>query len=270
MEANLQRAVTNATLESLVETNRIVDLRVQNGLASQFDASLARSDLASARDRLATVEGSQRASQRALELLLGRYPAAEIDVQTELPAIPAPPPLGVPSDLLDRRPDLIAAERRVAAAFNVRNQAKAARLPIIGLTAGGGGSSSALSNLLDGSNIAWQAGTNLLAPVFDGGARSAQLAVASADQRQSLAAYAQAALNAFSEVESLLDQGTVLQQRIEQLQLAADETDEAPGSRNCAIRRARRDILDVLPIQNRVILTPVIWCPCADHCWSRG
>lgn len=253
VEANLQQEVTNETLESLVETNRIVDLRVENGLASQFDASLARSDLASARDRLASVEGSQRDAQRALELLLGRYPAAEIDVQTELPTIPAPPPSGVSSDLLDRRPDLIAAERRVAGAFNALDQAKAARLPTIGLTAGGGGSSSALSGLLDGSNVAWQTGTSLLAPIFDGGARGAQVDIATADQRQSLAAYAQAALNAFNEVESLLDQGMVLQQRIQQLQLAADETDEAYRIADLRYREGETDILDVLTIQNRVI-----------------
>lgn len=253
IEANLQLAVANETLDSLLETDRIVNLRFENGLASQFDVSLTRSDLASTRDRLVTVEGSKRNAQRALELLLGRYPAADIDVQTELPNIPPPPPSGVSSDLLDRRPDLLAAERRVAAAFNLLDQAKAARLPSISLTGGAGGSSNALSSLLDGSNVAWQTGASLLAPIFDGGARRAQVDIATADQGQSLAAYAQAALDAFNEVETLLDQGVVLQQRIEQLQVAADETDEAYRIADLRYREGETDILDVLTIQNRVI-----------------
>ena len=73
---------------------------------------------------------------RALELLLGRYPAAEVAVAQSLSTMPAPVPVGVPSELLERRPDVVAAERQVAAAFNRVGEARAARLPRISLTAG--------------------------------------------------------------------------------------------------------------------------------------
>ena len=101
---------------------------------------------------------------------------------------------------------------------HVRNmQAKAARLPSLGLTGSFGGSSDALSSLLDPANLAWQAGTSLLVPIFDGGARKQEVKVATAEQEQALAAYGVTAQTAFSEVESALDQGT----------LAADDSAKA-------------------------------------------
>lgn len=252
VEAGLQMGVTREILESLEETLRIVELRYDNGLASSLDLSLIRSDLASAREQLAAVEAGQREALRALEVLLGRYPSAEVDVGSDLPTIAPIPTTGVTSELLERRPDLVAAERRVASAFSALNQAEAARLPAINLTGGIGGSSNALSTLLDGSNVAWQAGTSLLAPLIDGGLRRAQVEAASADQRAAIAAYAQAAIDAFSEVETLLDQGGVLQERVSQIELAAEQTDEAFRVADLRYREGETDILDVLTIQNRV------------------
>jgi len=253
IEANLQVGVTREILESLEETLRVVELRYDSGLASALDVSLTRSDLAAARERLATIEGSQREALRALEVLLGRYPSAELDVEDSLPNITPIPTVGVSSELLQRRPDLIAAERRVAAAFNALDQAEAARLPTINLTSSVGGSSNALSSLLNGNNVAWQAGTSLLTPLFDGGVTRAQIEIATAEQNQAVAAYAQAALDAFYEVETFLDQGVVLQRRVDELVEATLETDEAYRIADLRYREGETDILDVLTIQNRVI-----------------
>lgn len=251
-EANLQVDVTRGILESLEETFRIVELRYENGLASALDTSLTRSDLASARERLITIEGSQREALRALEVLLGRYPSAELEIESALPNIEPIPINSVSSDLLERRPDLVAAERRVAAAFNALDQAQAARLPSISLTSAIGGSSNALSSLLDGSNVSWQSGTSLLAPLIDGGVRRAQVEIATAEQEQSILAYAQAALDAFNEVETFLDQGVVLQNRVNELLEAAVETEEAFRIADLRYQEGETDILDVLTIQNRV------------------
>jgi len=155
--------------------------------------------------------------------------------------------------LLERRPDIVAAERRVAAAFNATNQARAAQLPSIGLTSNVGGASSSLSDLLDPANIAWSAGASLLAPIFDGGARREAVEIASADQEQALAAYGQAAITAFSELETNLDQGVVLQQRIVDLKEAAAEAEKAFRIARLRYDEGEEELLSVLTIQQRVI-----------------
>lgn len=252
VETNLQVDVTREILDSLQETLRIVELRYENGLASALDLSLTRSDLASSRESLTAIEGSQREALRALEVLLGRYPNAELDVNDELPNIAAIPVSGVSSELLQRRPDMIAAERRVAAAFNSLNQAEAARLPALSLTSSIGGSSSALSSLLDGSSVAWRSGVSLLTPLIDNGVARAQIEIASAEQEQAIASYAQAALNAFNEVETFLDSGVILAQRLSEIESANLENDEAYRIADLRYREGETDILDVLNIQNRV------------------
>ena len=253
IEAKFQADIARETVEILEETQRIVNVKHDNGMASAQDVSLTRSDLASARERLTTVDGSYRDALRALEVLLGRYPSAELDVRDSLPAVPPPPPAGIPSELLERRPDIVAAERRVAAAFNATAQAQAARLPTVGLTGNLGGASSSLSDLLDPANVAWSAGANLLAPIFDGGRRREAVEIATAEQKQALAAYGQAALNAFSELESNLDQGTVIAQREVDLEVAAREAEKAFRIASLRYEEGEEDLLSVLTIQQRVI-----------------
>lgn len=253
IEANIQTDILQETVEILEETLRIVQLRFENGLASQQDVSLARSDLASTRERLVAIEGSYRDALRALEVLLGRYPAAELDVRTTLPAAPPTPPVGLQSELLERRPDVIAAERRVASAFNATAQARAARLPALSLTGNLGGASSSLSDLLDPGNVTWRLGTSLLAPIFDGGQRRANVEIANAEQEQALASYGQTALDAFSELETALDQGRIAELRSAELQDAVTAAEDAYRIADLRYREGESDLLDALTIQQRVI-----------------
>ena len=252
IEAGLQQKTALKVTEALEETLRIVELRFQEGLASAQDLALVRGDLASAREALEATAGGQRDALRALELLLGRYPAAELELRADLPQAPAQPPVGVPSSLLERRPDLVAAERRIAATVAGVDQAKAARLPSLSLTAEAGGSSGGLSGLLDPVNVAWQAAASLLVPIVDGGARKAQIQVAGAESTAAVAAYAQAALVAFGEVERALDQGHVLTQRLKNLDEARDEAGEALRLTKLQYDEGETDLLDVLTIQQRL------------------
>ncbi|CAK9039482.1 Nodulation protein NolG [Durusdinium trenchii] len=252
IEAGLQESVAQDTVDALTETTRIVNVQYENGLASSQDLALTKSDLATARDTLTATSGAKRDAVRALEILLGRYPGAELQVRTSLPDAPASPPPGVPSEILERRPDLIAAERNVAAAFNSLDSAKAARLPAISLTSNIGGASGSLSNLLDPANVAWTVAGNLLAPLFDGGARQSQVDVSTAEQKQAVAAYGQAALEAFGEVETNLDQGVVLDNRVDALTEAAKEANEAYRVARLRYNEGETDLIDVLTIQQRV------------------
>ncbi|NQY12563.1 MAG: efflux transporter outer membrane subunit [Henriciella sp.] len=253
IEADRQAETVQNTLNALNETDRIVGVQFEFGLATSQDVALSRSDLARTKASLIAARGSQRDALRALEVLLGRYPAADLEVRRDLPAVPALPPSGVPSEVLERRPDVIAAERRVAAAFNSLDQAKAARMPSISLTGSLGGSSGDLTNLVNPTNIAWQAATSLVAPLIDGGLRESQVEQASAEQTQAIASYADTVLTAFQEVEGSLDQNVVLQERSVQLEQSAEQANNALRIANLRYEEGETDLLDVLTIQQRVL-----------------
>lgn len=252
IEAGRQEQLTQKIVDALTETQRIVQVQFDNGIANQQDLSLVKSDAATARDGLAAAQGGKRDALRALEILLGRYPGADVEVRTTLPQVPRAPGAGIPSEILERRPDLVAAERRIAAAINTVDQSKAAKLPSISLSGSFGGASSGLSSLLSPGNLAWQAASSLLVPLSDGGARDAQIEVSSADQRAAVAAYAQAALTAFGEVENALDSGVVLREREAALADAVNEAEKALKIAQLRFDEGESDLLDVLSIQQRL------------------
>ena len=253
IEADIQTSIARENVGILRETQRIVTAKYEDGAGSAQDVSLARSDLATARERLTKLEGSQRDALRSLEALLGRYPAAGLELRKTLPVAPPPPPAGLPSELLERRPDLVAAERQVAAAFNATSEARAAQLPRITLTGDLGSASNSLANLADPQNVAWTAGANLMAPIFDGGRLREEVAIRTAEQEQALAAYGQAAINAFGEVESNLDQGFVVQRRITDLREAAAEANNALRIARLRYEEGEEDLLNVLTVQQRAV-----------------
>ncbi|PHR93614.1 MAG: hypothetical protein COA69_02955 [Robiginitomaculum sp.] len=251
IEAQRQEKLANDVVAAIGKITNIVQIQFDNGAATQQDVSLARSDLATAKDSLASAKGGKRDALRALELLLGRYPGADIEVRSELPAVPAAPPAGIPSAILERRPDIIAAERRIAAAINTVNQAHAAKLPSISLSGSFGGASNSLSSLLSPSNIAWKLASSLLVPVIDGGASDAAIEITDADQRAAVAAYADTALKAFGEVETALDQGVVLRERKGNLSEAVSEINTALKIAEVRFNEGESDLLEVLQIQQR-------------------
>jgi outer membrane protein TolC len=177
------------------------------------------------RDTLRQLELGYLQSQRALEVLLGRYPSASLAAEDALPALP--PPAGLPSELLERRPDVVAAERRVAAAFNREAEAKAARLPTISITASGSNLTSDFYVLQDRENPVWSAGVSLLAPIYRGSELQAQVEIRSAEQKQALAEYARAGLRAFNDVENALSSEATLQAREQLLVKAAADNARA-------------------------------------------
>ncbi|MEO1151360.1 MAG: efflux transporter outer membrane subunit [Pseudomonadota bacterium] len=250
IEAGLQRNVANKSLKALEETAKIVSAQREIGVATGLDVALARRDVANAKDAVLNAQVGQRLALRALSALIGRYPDAKLDLTDALPKPPAPPPTGTPSTLLERRPDIIAAERNVAAAFNSISAAKAARLPTISLVSSISGSSSELSDVLDPENVAWQLAGNLLGPLFDGGLRKAVVDEATAVQTQAINAYAQTVIAAFQEVENSLDQNQVLRARRDVLREAATEAARAFEISQIQYEEGAGTLLDVLTIQS--------------------
>ncbi|MEM9668725.1 MAG: TolC family protein [Pseudomonadota bacterium] len=249
INAEQQSLISSEIVDALSETGRIVQVRYDNGFATAQELALAKADIASANDTFATAEQAKDSALRALELLLGRYPSADLFVGTTLPLKPEDPPAGLPSELLERRPDLIAAERRIAAAIDTVDQAKAARLPQISLTASTGGSSSDLSNILSPTNLAWTAASNLLVPLIDGGARRTQVEINTVEQQTAVETYADAALNAFSEVEQALADGLTIRRRKVFVEEAKIQSDEALRLAQIQYNEGETDLLSVLQLQ---------------------
>ncbi len=223
----LQVALEQDVLTIEQRAQEVVQKRVDAGAVSQVDLNVARADVARAQENVARNRGSLEEAMRSLEVLLGRYPAAELEVANQLGPLPGPVPAGLPSELLARRPYIVARDRQVAAAFNRTQAAKATRLPSLSLTGTIGGASSSLLSILNPSNIAWTLGANLLAPIFDGGQRQAEVEISTAQQEQALAAYASTALKAFQEVETALANEQVLQVREDRLKIVVEELAEA-------------------------------------------
>jgi NodT family efflux transporter outer membrane factor (OMF) lipoprotein len=212
-EAGLQRAIAQEALRAAEALLRVAQDRLRIGNGNEQAVAEARVNVGTARDRLRQIELARGQALRALELLLGRYPAAEITVADRLAPMPPPVPVGMPSELLERRPDVIAAERRVAAAFDRVGEARAAQLPRISLTAGGSSVSSDLIELKDTNNPIWSFGANLIAPLYQGGVLRAQVEIRSAEQKQAVAEYARIGQRAFGEVENALAAENALRDR---------------------------------------------------------
>jgi multidrug efflux system outer membrane protein len=227
IEADLQRAIVLDGLRSAEALHRVAQDRFRIGNGNEASVAEARAHLGNFRDMQRQTEFAREQALRALELLLGRYPAAEIAVAPALAPPPPPVPVGLPSQLLERRPDVIAAERRVAAAFNRSGEARAAQLPRISLTAGGSAISSDLFVLQERDNPVWGFGANLLAPLYQGGALRAQVEIRTAEQKQAVAAYARAGQRAFGEVEGALSAENSLRDRAALLEAAVRDNERA-------------------------------------------
>ncbi len=136
-ELRQQVALATETVDILDQLTRLVETKQQVGQVSMQDVYLARAERDRAQDALRQAVGGRTQAQRTLEILVGRYPSAEIEGADELRPTPPPIPVGVPSDIIQRRPDLVAADRRVATAFLLTEQANLAKLP--SFTAGSSG-----------------------------------------------------------------------------------------------------------------------------------
>jgi NodT family efflux transporter outer membrane factor (OMF) lipoprotein len=228
-EAGLQIEAARETIRSSDELVRLADDRTRIGVGNQEDVFVARASVGTYRDAMRQLELAREQALRALELLLGRYPAAAATIAPRLPGYPGEVPAGLPSELLERRPDVVAAERRVAAAFNRVGEAKAARLPAIRLTTGVSAISSDLFVLQDHDNPVWNVGASLLAPLFTGGALKTQVEIRTAEQKQAIAEYAVVGLRAFNEVESALSAEIAARQREEILTTVLADSRQALG-----------------------------------------
>jgi len=253
-ELHLQVALTERTVANFEHNLTTVRDRYQRGLVSPLDVHLASQNLAAAQSAGPLFQQQLAEAKRRLEILVGRYPAGDLlasDLDTTggfLTAEIMPEPLsavpaGLPSELLDRRPDLQAAELRLHSSVARIGEAKAALYPRLSLTASVGTKSNELSELFTNPTDVWSLAGNLFMPLINRGATQAQIKAAEARAEQATAGYRKVVLIAFGEVENALDQD-IYQSRQETY--LADSAEQARRSVNLAQERYRRGLDNLL------------------------
>jgi NodT family efflux transporter outer membrane factor (OMF) lipoprotein len=241
-EARLQKANAEETVRAAERLLGLAQDRLRVGRGDEYDVTIAKANLQTYRDVVQQLDLAYRQSLRALETLIGRYPAAAIEVPPQLAAKPGPVPVGMPSELLERRLDVVAAERRVAVAFYRTEEARAARLPRISLTAAVTSISSDLFVLKERDNPVWSAGASLLAPIYLGGALQSQIEIRTAEQKLAVAEFGRIGARAFNEVEGALSSGFALDRRATILMQAVSENERALELANVRYRVGSGDL----------------------------
>ena len=259
-ETYLQIQITEGMVKSARELVTLAEQRRDVGVGNDQDVALARANLGTFQDAAKQVQLAHSQALRALELLLGRYPAAELQSRQELDALPGPVPAGLPLQMLERRPDLVAAERRVAAAFNRVGEAKAAQLPRITLNASVAAIQSDILQLKsDYENPAAGGGARLVAPIYQGGALKTQVRIRTLEQKQAVAEYAQLALRALGDVENALAASEILAERDQVLQQTVADNQRALDLTETSYRVGKLDLRSVQQQQLGLYSARLTW-----------
>lgn len=204
--ADQQIALLKNTVDDYAQADALTQRRFRGGIASGVDTGRSGAQLAEARAQLSDVAAQRALIEHAIASLVG-VPASSFTIAPaattlDMPVIPA----GLPSTLLERRPDVAAAERRMMAANAGIGVARAAFFPSISLGGQGGFQGTALAGLIGAPNLFWSVGPTAVLSLFDGGRRRAQVALARADWSEATAAYRGNVLKAFQDVEDSLSQ----------------------------------------------------------------
>ncbi len=274
VEAERQVALARDTVSSRRVTAERIATRYRRGVAPPLELRLARSNLAVAESTFEQRRRQLDATGRQLQILLGRYPRGRLEGDPDsglpplekggsrgdssllrLPDLPPEIPAGLPSELVARRPDLRAAERRLETSGWRIREARRALYPRITLTASGGTSADSLGNLIDGDFSVWNLAGGLLQPLFQGGRLRAAVDFAEANRDRALALYAQGVLRAFAEVESALAAERLLAAEEAAQATAAEESNAAVGLAENRYNAGVGDYLTILESQRQAFLT---------------
>ncbi len=208
LQLDLQLEITRETVKTQQDSVKLTNLRVEHGVATRLDVLQAQQVLDSANAQIPDLERRIAQEENAISILLGNYPQA-VPRGRPLVEQPLPPevPPGMPSSLIERRPDIREAEQVLVSANAQIGVAKAQFFPQIALTGSGGGSfgrSSAFSSLMSSQVGIWSYGAQMSQPIFTGGALRGNLRAAESQHQQALISYRQTIQRAFGDVSDAL------------------------------------------------------------------
>jgi len=247
--------VARSNSEIAAKSLHVAERRRAQGVATEFDTSVARAQLASFEAAIPELEARADALGNALALLLAKPPRAldaQLSTAAELPGLPARVPVGVPSELAHRRPDILGAESRLHAATAQIGAAQADFYPRISLTGSLG------AQALSFSDLGWGArqfaiGPSLHLPIFEGGRLKGNLALTEARQQEAAIAYRQTVLTAWHEVDNALSSYRRVQGRAAQLDVALLENRRALTHAERRYAQGAADYLTVLVTRQRLL-----------------
>jgi NodT family efflux transporter outer membrane factor (OMF) lipoprotein len=245
VEQRAQIELSDRTITSFEDTLELVERRYRAGLVPAADLYRSRQNLSSAKAAKLLYESNLAVTLNAISVLTGHFPDRETggdaSVLKDVPGFDA----GLPSQLLERRPDIRASLLRLKASDERIGSAIANRFPSFSLTGNYGGSSDELKRVLDSPNIFWNIILQAVQPVLDAGRRAAEVDRAEAVFRENLAAYHKALLNAFREVEDALAKISASEKRIAMLDKTVSASD---SSLRLALERYKHGLTDYLPV----------------------
>jgi outer membrane protein TolC len=257
IEASQQEANAQETLDLYQQYSNLIDVQKSQGFASDFDVSQIKSRTASAQEALYTAEQARAQTIRAIEVVTSRYPAGRFDVRRSFPAQPKAVPAGLPAQLLERRPDLIASERRFAAAFHRVNEARTARLPRFVLSATSGLGTADLDSVGSLSALLWTFAGGVTQPIFFGGELQAAQDLRTAEQKAAAASYVGSALRAFQNVEDALANDYYLRKREGALAGAVSSSGESVTLGGKQLEQGQIDMFTILRLSGENLAAKV-------------
>jgi len=231
----------------------LVNNRHQGGIASGLEVAQQSALLDSTLSQLALVQQSRAQYEHAIAVLVGQAASNWSVPVAPLTATPPPIPLGVPSDVLERRPDISTAERQMAFQNAQVGIARTAFYPHITLSGVGGWQSTDLASLLNAPSLVWSLGADALEPLLQGGRNRANLAAARAAYQQSVANYRQSVLTAFQEVEDGISNLSTLSQALTTQGAAVEDARRALDIANNRYIGGVTSYLDVINAQTTLL-----------------
>ena len=272
-EASLEGQIVKAYL-ALCEANTQVRLaeeaivirqQTRDAIAERFERALvdeggtatqyrtAESDIATTKADLVNWKSQVESAKRQIELLIGRYPAGQLSVSRELPSLPSYPPVGLPSELLLRRPDILEAERRLAESGQREEEALKALYPRFSLTGSTGTTTSELSNILNSDFGIWSLGANLSHTILAGGRLRIKKASRNIESKARLIELQDTVIQACGEVEAAISAERFLRERVSETNKALDLAKEAGESARLDYRDGTSTLQTVLNAEARII-----------------
>ncbi len=249
VEAKLQLLLAEETEKSFLNTFEIIDERFKRGISEALDVRLAKVDLANARQNTQQRKANFDEAVRSLEVLLGRYPKGELEISKTLPEIMANLPLGLPAEMLNRRPDIQAALESLQSANYTLSENKKELLPGISLSASIGNSAESVEDIFNAGKVLWSIAGSLTQPIFQGGRIRARIDQAKAREKFEFVKLMQLVFEACLEVETASNAEKFLVEKEKQIAISVDESQKAFELARDRYTKGLSDIITLLASQ---------------------